>query len=92
MILRYSPETKEILRGLPPEIKQGIRLLLDGLPEAPHSGKPLQRELTGFYSLRHKRYRIIYKPVSDKKEIRIYSIGLRKEVYEAFTKSQVHRH
>ncbi|MBI4411291.1 MAG: type II toxin-antitoxin system RelE/ParE family toxin [Deltaproteobacteria bacterium] len=71
---------------MPPEIKQGIRLLLDELQKNPHSGKPLQRELTGFYSLRYKRHRIIYKPISDRKEIRIYSIGPRKEIYAEFTK------
>ena len=87
MILRYSPEVKEAIRSLPPEIKQGIRLLLDELRENPHGGKPLQRELTGFYSLRYKRHRIIYKPLADKKEIRIYSVGPRREIYEAFAKS-----
>lgn len=87
MMLRYSLKAKEVVRTLPPEIKQGIRLVLDGLTEDPYSGKPLQRELTGFYSLRYKRYRIIYKPVLDKKEIRVYSIGPRKEIYEEFIKS-----
>ncbi|MBI2340039.1 MAG: type II toxin-antitoxin system RelE/ParE family toxin [Deltaproteobacteria bacterium] len=92
MILRYSPESKEVIRSLPPEIKQGMRLLLDGLRETPYSGKPLQRELTGFYSLRYKRYRIIYKPPSDDKEVRVYSIGPRKEIYEKFTKLLAERH
>lgn len=92
MILRYSPEAKEVIRNLPPEIKQGVRLILDGLREDSHSGKPLQRELIGFYALRYKRYRIIYKPTPDKKEIQIYSIGPRKEIYAEFTKSLAKGH
>lgn len=92
MILRYSLKAGEVVRTLPPEIRQGIRSMLDGLNQDPYRGKPLQRELTGFYSLRYKRHRIIYKPVPDKMEIQIYSIGPRREVYEEFAKSLVPRH
>lgn len=91
MRLSYSPEAKQIIRNLPPEIKQGIRFLLEGLREGPYGGKPLQRELIGFYSLRYKRYRIIYKPLPDKGEIRIYTIGLRREIYVEFTKKLAKR-
>ena len=82
MNLKYSREVRERIRTLPPEIKRGIKTLLEGLAEDPYLGKPLQMELDGFWSVAYKRYRLIYKIVTSKKEILIYTLGHRREIYE----------
>ena len=85
MILTYSHEAKERIRFLPPEIKKGIKEILEGLSENPYLGKPLQRELSGFWSVAFKHYRIIYKILDDQNKIGVYSLGRRKDIYEEFS-------
>lgn len=55
----------------------GSRLLIDPL----HYGAPLHGSLKGYRKLRVGDYRVIYEIVGT--EIRIYTIGHRKDVYEA---------
>lgn len=86
MTLLYSREAKEQIRSLPPETKKGLRQTLDGLRENPYLGKPLQRELSGFWSLAFKRYRIIYKSIPRDNTLRIYAVGRREVVYEDLTR------
>ena len=86
MILAYSSEAKERIRSLPPEVKRGVKEILDGLGNNPYLGKPLQRELSGFWSIAFRYYRIIYKILDSENRLLIYSIGRRKEIYEDFVK------
>ncbi len=81
MILLYSREAKERIKSLPPEIKRGIKESLENLQSNPYQGKALQKELSGFYSLRFQKYRIIYEILSPQK-IYIRTLGHRKNVYE----------
>lgn len=87
MKLIYSHEAREKIRHLHPEVKSGIKRLLEDLSENSHMGKPLQRELTGFWSVRFKKYRVIYKPGHDGKSIQIYTLGERKNIYDDFSPS-----
>ena len=89
MKLLYSPGVKEFLSRLNPEQKKEIREVLEGLHLDPYRGKALQRELMGFFSLRIKRYRIVYKFFLDENIIRIYMVGPRRTIYEEFTKSLI---
>lgn len=84
--LLYTKEAKDRLRHLHPRLKQQIRLALDDLKENPWCGKPLQRELTGLFSLRVQHYRILYTIDEKKGEIFILTLGERKTIYEEFTK------
>ena len=86
MTLLYSHEAKERIRHLPPEIKKGIKALLESLREDPSLGKALRRELASFWSIRYKRYRIIYQWLSEENRIQIYTIDRRERVYEDFSK------
>ncbi len=90
MKLTYTHEAKDKIRKLPPETKKGIQKLLELLPETPFLGKPLQKELAGYYSLRFKNNRVIYKVTLNSKNIVIYTLGHRKDVYENFLK-QLHK-
>lgn len=87
MALIYSHEAKEQIRTLHPETKQGIKAVLEGLVENPHSGKPLQRELIGFWSIDYKRYRAIYQPQQNG-DIQIHVIGHRTEIYNDFLRME----
>lgn len=56
--------------------------MVEALPEAPDLAKPLQRELTGFWTIRYQRYRIIYRKSGDGKTIEIVTVGHREKIYE----------
>ncbi|MBI3540970.1 MAG: type II toxin-antitoxin system RelE/ParE family toxin [Deltaproteobacteria bacterium] len=85
MKLVYAQEAKTRIRALSPDIKKGIKESLEKLAKDPYLGKPLQRELIGFWTLAFKRYRIIYKLDSSKIHLNIYTIGRRENIYEDFT-------
>jgi mRNA-degrading endonuclease RelE of RelBE toxin-antitoxin system len=54
------------------------------LLESPFSGKGLERELSGYLSMRAKRFRIIYKIRDHEQTIEIHYVGHRKDIYELF--------
>ncbi len=81
--LHYHPDIPRfdlplINRNLQKRIQKAIekRLWIDPIKY----GEPLRRSLKGFRKLRVGDYRVIYEVVDD--EIRIYTIGHRKEIYE----------
>jgi mRNA interferase RelE/StbE len=82
VILRYSGEAKERIRKLYPELKKSTKQALEELSNNPYLGKKLKRELEGMWSLRVKKWRIIYQPYIDTQEIWILSLGPRKTIYQ----------
>ena len=82
--LLYSETSKNQISKLHPELKTIIRSRLDAIQEAPFSGKRLERELSGYRSLRAKRFRIIYKLNENSKVIEIHYVGHRRDVYDLF--------
>lgn len=87
MFLKFTRQSGSFIRRLHPEAKKGIRIWLDDLAKNPYLGKPLQKELLGYWTLAYKDYRIIYKNFQDRKCIVIYFVEKRKNVYEAFSKA-----
>lgn len=79
--LRTGEELQRYLRHLPPPLKQKIRAALDALLEYPASGKPLRAELTGLWSYRVGRFRIIYR-IGERRIIDLVTVGPRAQVYE----------
>lgn len=79
--LHAGRELVQYLRHLPPPLKQKIRAALDAILENPVSGKPLRAELTGLWSYRVGRFRIIYR-VADRRVIDLVTIGPHAQVYE----------
>lgn len=67
------------LRRLPPSIKQKVRAALDLLVDTPHEGKPLRGDLTGLWSLRVGRFRIIYRMAEH--VLDIVAVGPRSTIY-----------
>ena len=82
--LLYSEESRGLIRKLHPELKSIIRTRLKKLKDNPYAGKHLERELSGYFSLRAKRYRIIYKIDEEEKIVEIHYVGHRKDIYQLF--------
>ena len=82
--LLYSETSREQIRSLHPQIKSSIKVHIQKLRDNPYSGKPLEKDLSGYRSLRTKRFRIIYKIDHDEKIVQIHYVGHRKDIYELF--------
>ncbi len=85
MKLIYAETALNEIRRMHPAIRLEVRRVLETLQDNAHAGKPLQNELMGYHSLAYKRYRIIYKITAASREIHIYTIGHRSDVYEKFS-------
>ena len=83
--LIYSDTSRNKIKKLHPALKPIIRSRMDRLSQEPFSGKRLERELSGYRSLRARRFRIIYKLNEAEQTIEIHYVGHRKDVYELFT-------
>jgi mRNA-degrading endonuclease RelE of RelBE toxin-antitoxin system len=82
--MRFTPEASRLAAKLHPENKKLLKQALIGLRRNPYTGKDLQEELSGFKSLRLKRYRVIYTVNEEENYIEIYYVGRRSDVYEQF--------
>jgi len=78
--LRVPDDVATMVRGLHPAIKARIRAALDSLREDAASGKPLRDELSGLWSFRVGRFRIVYREPSGK-VLEIVAIGPRASIY-----------
>ena len=78
--LKVPKNVRDLIRHLDPQMKRKVREALRDILRDPHSGKPLQRELDGYWSLRIGRHRIIYRP--DDAGSEIVAVGPRKSIYE----------
>ncbi len=85
--LLYSETSRKQIQRLHPQIKPAVKLQLNKLPEKPFTGKLLEKELSGYLSLRTKRFRIIYKVKPDDRIVEIHYVGHRKDIYELFKES-----
>jgi len=81
---RFTREASNIIAHLPPETNRLIRSSIDELITNPAKGKELQMELSGFRSLRSKKYQIISRVNEADASIDIYYAGPRKDVYHNF--------
>jgi mRNA-degrading endonuclease RelE of RelBE toxin-antitoxin system len=85
--LVYSETSRNLIAKLHPELKPIIRSRLDNLQKDLFTGKKLERELSGYRSLRAKRFRIIYKLNEIEGIIEIHYVGHRKDINELFAKT-----
>ena len=76
------PHVTEIIRHLPPELKQRIKRAIRSLSAVPSAGEPLIAELSGAWSFKVRRFRIIYELNRKARVLRLFAIGHRREVYE----------
>ncbi len=82
--LLYSETCRKQIRSLPPQVKPAIKSRIEEIAENPLMGKLLERELSGYLSLRINRYRVIYKIHEGEGVVEIHFVGRRRDVYELF--------
>jgi mRNA-degrading endonuclease RelE of RelBE toxin-antitoxin system len=82
--LLYSETSWKQIRKLHPQIKPVVKSKIEKLQENPFSGKWLEKELSGYISMRAKRFRIIYKIRDNDQTVEIHYVGHRKDIYELF--------
>ena len=80
MWVRLPNQVRDLIRQLPPKLKRKVRAALTDILEDPACGKPLKKELKGYWSLRLGRHRIIYRPIQNGSEI--VALGPRRNIYE----------
>lgn len=80
--LLYSETSQNHIRHLHPELRAIVRKRLKELAENPYIGKQLEKELSEYFSLRARRFRIIYKVKERDKILEIHYVGHRKDIYE----------
>jgi len=82
--LLYSETSMKQIRKLHPQIKPVVKSKIEKLQENPFDGKELEKELSGYLSMRAKRFRIIYKIMGTDQAVEIHYVGHRKDIYELF--------
>ena len=83
----YSQTSRLQIRALHPRAGSIIKSQVDHLRANPYLGKALEKELSGYYSLRMKRFRIIYKFDDSARIIQIHYVGHRRDIYDLFKES-----
>jgi mRNA-degrading endonuclease RelE of RelBE toxin-antitoxin system len=77
--LKIPPPLRELIQHLHPDLKRKIRAALTDILVDPACGKPLKEELSGYWSLRVGRLRVIYRP--DQEGVEIVALGPRRTIY-----------
>ena len=83
-LLLYSETSRKQIRKLHPQIKPVVKSKIEKLQENPFSGKWLEKELSGYFSMQAKRFRVIYKIRDNDQTVEIHHVGHRKDIYELF--------
>ena len=80
----YSRTSRNQIKALHPQVTPVAKKYVERLKENPFLGKSLEKELSGYYSLRSKRFRIIYTGDHDSHIVQAHYVGHRRDVYELF--------
>jgi len=80
--LVYSQISRDQIRSLHPRIKPVVKRRIQELKDNPFTGNALEKELSGYRSIRAKRFRIIYKILQKENAVQIHYVGHRKDIYE----------
>lgn len=79
--VRAPREVAELIRGLHPQLKKKVKASLLAILRDPRVGKPLRGELEGLWSIRGRRFRLIYR-IGHRRQIEIVALGPRERIYE----------
>jgi len=80
--LLYSKTSRDQIKKLHPDIKSIIHNRLKTIAKKPYIGKRLERDLSGHFSFRASRFRIIYKIREEKQIIEVHYVGHRRDIYD----------
>ncbi len=70
----------KVAKQLNPEIKKAAKAALKELAENPYLGKELQTELSGFWSYRFLRYRIVFK-LTLRKKLSLFGLSVTDAIF-----------
>lgn len=76
------PHVAEIVRALPPGLKQAVKQALLAIRADPEIGVALQRDLAGYRRYRVRRFRIIYRLDRSGRVLHVVAVGHRRSIYE----------
>jgi mRNA interferase RelE/StbE len=79
--VKISSFANRTAKKFSPEIKKAAKAALKELAQNPFLGKELQAELSGFWSYKFLRYRIVFKIDTTKKNIVVWAIDHRRDIY-----------
>jgi mRNA interferase RelE/StbE len=79
--LRTPDPVAELIRHLHPQIKRKLRAALEQIVKSPQSGKPLKDKLTGLWSFRVGKFRVVYR-ISGNDKVELLAFGGRATIYE----------
>ena len=82
--LVYSQTSRNQIRSLHPQIKTIVKRKIREIDVDPFFGKALEKDLSGYHSIRAKRFRIIYRIIERENIIQIHYVGHRRDIYEIF--------
>jgi len=82
--VQLAPSAAEAFAALNPFVSRQINAGLKELADNPYVGKELQDDLSEFRSYRIKRYRVVFKVVDKEKNLKVFAIGHRREIYDLF--------
>ena len=77
-----APEAAKAVQSLAPDLKRSVKAGVRAIVAEPQLGKALVRELSGLYSYRVRRYRIVYACDNASRTVRIVAVGHRESIYE----------
>ncbi len=87
--LKVPVDVRDVLRRLHPELKRKVRAAVTDILTHPGCGRPLKRELDGYWSLMVGRHRLIHRPDSAGAEIAAF--GPRRTIYEDMARAMARR-
>lgn len=79
--LRTPDSVAELIRHLHPQIKRKLRAAIEQIVKDPRSGKPLKDKLTGLWSFRVGKFRVVYR-FKEKETVDLVAFGGRATIYE----------
>lgn len=81
--LHVAPSAERSLARLSEAVAAAVVEFIVGplIEEPARAGKPLQRELEGYWSARRGAYRVIYRVVAEQQVVRVVRIEHRSDVY-----------
>ena len=80
--LDIPPPVAEVLRHLPPTIKQPVKAALRAIVTDPTIGAPLEGELRGLWRFRVRRFRIVYAVDRPRRLVRVMAVAHRRHIYD----------
>ena len=80
--LRLTPEAHARYRRLSPAAKKHVKRALREIAANPFAGKALQADLSGYWSYRIQRYRVVYRFNESENMLEVIHFGQHSHVYE----------